>query len=90
MRQMLILNETTYDRSTEYVENKRKDIEKMLEGKLAQFNDKLRDMHLIISQFQIKFEEQTENMKSDINKALNIKKELSFLIGEKMMNCKRW
>jgi len=83
MRQMLILNETTYDRCTEYVENKRKDIEKMLEGKLAQFNDKLRDMRLIISQFQLKIEEQTENMKSDINKALNIKKELSILIEEK-------
>ena len=83
MRQMLVLNETTYDRCTEYIENKRKDIEKMLEGKLGQFNDKLRDMRLIISQFQLKIEEQTENLKSDVNRALNMKKELSLLIDDK-------
>ena len=83
MRQMLVLNETTYDRCTEYVENKRKDIEKALEGKLGQFNDKLRDMRLIISQFQLKIEEQTENLKSDVNKALNMKKELLILIDDK-------
>lgn len=83
MRQMLVLNETTYDRCTEYIENKRKDIEKTLEGKLGQFNDKLRDMRLIISQFQLKIEEQTENLKADLNKALNMKKELSILIEDK-------
>ena len=83
MKQMLVLNETTYVRCTEYIENKRKDIEKMLEGKLGQFNDKLRDMRLIISQFQLKIEEQTDNLKADLNKAINMKKELSILIEDK-------
>jgi len=76
MKQMILLNDATIGRCTEYIDKKEKDLETKLDGKISYFNDKINDIRISLSLFKNQVEEQNKKFKSDIIKAFNMKNEL--------------
>ena len=83
MKQMILLNDATIGRCTEYIDKKEKDLETKLDGKISYFNDKINDIRISLSLFKNQVEEQNKKFKSDIIKAFNMKNELSAFIERK-------
>lgn len=83
MKQMITLNDGSIERCTEYMDNKQKDIENMINGKWTDFNDKIKEIRVIISQFQNHIEGQINTFSSEITKILNMRSELLDLLEVK-------
>lgn len=83
MKQMILLNDATIGRCTEYIDKKEKDLETKLDGKISYFNDKINDIRISLSLFKNQVEEQNKKFKSDIIKAFNMKNELTAFIERK-------
>ena len=83
MKQMIVLNDASIERCTEYVDNKQKDIEDMINGKFIEFNDKINEIRVIFSNFQTQIDKQINNFQSEIIKILNMKNDIKNIIDEK-------
>ena len=86
IKQMVLLNETSMIQNKEYTNNKQKDYELLLDGKLQPLNDKIFRFYELSSQFQSKVEKDIKLFREHLDK---IKDELIENIKEKEENLKK-
>ena len=90
MKQMILLNETSMAQNREYTNNKQKDYELLLDGKLQPLNEKIFRFYESSFQFQSNIEKNIKLFRNDLDKVLQIKEELINIINEKELNLKNW
>ena len=86
IKQMVLLNETSMIQNKEYANNKQKDYELLLDGKLQPLNDKIFRFYELSSQFQSTVEKDVGLFREHLDK---IKEELIENIKEKEENLKK-
>ena len=85
MKQMIVLNDCSIVRCTEYTDKKLKDIENMINSKMEEFNGKITEIKALLSQFQNKINEQINIFKTEIMKLFDIRGEIGNYIDEKFV-----
>ena len=83
VKQMIVLNDTSIERCTEYIDNKVKDVESIIDAKIFDFTDKINEIKILFNNLETQIDKQINNFKDEILKVLNMKDELSNLIDEK-------
>ena len=83
MKQMIVLNDCSIERCTQYIDNKQKDIENIINEKMEEFNNKITEIRALFSQFQNQINEQINIFSSEIIKVFNMKGEVGNYIDEK-------
>ena len=89
MKQMIVLNDGSVQRCTEYVDTKQKDIENIINSNLFDFNDKIREIRASFSLFQNQIDEQINLFKSDIMKILNMREDINNFIDDKFVEMQK-
>ena len=90
MKNMINLNDTSVQLCNKYTDNKQAELEKLIEEKAKETNQKNIENRIMISQFQEKTEKQEKKYKEEINKLMEIKKELFDFIDEKFLEYKKY
>ena len=90
LKQMIVLNDSTIGICTKYADNKQKDIEQLLDGKMVQYIDQVREIRVLFSEFQNKIDKQINQFKSDMINILNLKDEIIQLVDEKNKNLEKF
>ena len=83
---MINMVDSAVRRSNEYTELKQKDIEKIIDIKLMDYNDKIMEIKVEIMENKKYFEEKIENLKNIIMSYSNIKNEILQILEEKIKN----
>ncbi len=89
MKQMIVLNDSSVERCTEYFDNKYKEIQNFMNVKIFEFAEKNQEIRILFSEFENSVTKKLNGFNDEINKILNIKDELIYLIEEKIDEVKK-